>query len=80
MQAPVALRETLIKWRKKSIKEQFQNPLKHPNSDWERLQLEHDFLGTLGFYESMKEKILTPLLNMQVIKRNDLIIRLKSRI
>ena len=66
MQAPVALRETLVKWRMARIKGQFANQDVDLETDWERLQLEFDFLSTLGFYGSLKEKILSPLLNMQV--------------
>jgi ATP-dependent helicase STH1/SNF2 len=66
MQAPVALRETLVKWRMDQIKQQFGDQERNQGKDWDRMQLEYDFLGTLGFYGAFKEKMLTPLLNMQV--------------
>ena len=80
MQTPAILRENLIKWRIGQIKEQFQKRDQHPKLDWEKLQLEHDFLMTLSFYGGIKEKILTPLLNMQVRELEKLIKRLKYRI
>lgn len=66
MQTPAVFRETLVKWRKRSIQERFKNSASHEGPKWKRLQMEHDFLGTLGFYSAVKEKVLSPLLSMQV--------------
>ena len=65
MQAPMALRESMIQWRKKRIL----NLLEDITKDEEirnKLKLEIDFLNSLNFYWTLKEKTLTPLLNMQV--------------
>ena len=66
MQAPVAFRETLVKWRKTQISSQLQNMASGSSDQRVLLQLEHDFLGTLPFYGSLKKKVMRPLLNMQV--------------
>jgi hypothetical protein len=66
MQAPLAFRETLVKWRKTQIQDSLQKPDQVRFPQKVALQLEHDFLSTLGFYGSLKKKVLRPLLNMQV--------------
>ena len=66
MQTPVALRDTLVKWRRRCIQEDFKLSSDCSGPVWQRRQLEHDFLSTLGFYGTVKEKVLSPLLNMQV--------------
>ena len=66
MQTPVAFRETLVKWRKRHIQEHFKNSTNHTNAHSQKLHIEHDFLSTLAFYGTLKEKVLSPLLNMQV--------------
>lgn len=66
MQAPITFRETLVKWRKTQIQNMLQNTPSNCPRTRQLCELEHDFLGTLGFYGALKEKVLSPLLKMQV--------------
>ena len=67
MQNPGQLKEAFVKWRKLQLRTQLENDLTLQEADKKRISLEVQFLSTLDFYDGVKEKVLRPLIDMQVI-------------
>lgn len=61
MQAPTVLRESLVGWRRNKLGNLLEKGLASENQ-----KLEKEFLSTLPFYWTVKDKVLSPLLTMQV--------------